>query len=87
MSKYQEYIQKIKDAPGGKETGTQAAMVEFARFLAKLSEDAEIKTDENIRLQKRVVNLTWGLFGLTIVLLIVALPPAIAVFRQKPQSP
>lgn len=73
MSKYEEYIQKIKNAPGGKETGTQAAMVEFARFLSELAKDAETTTEKNLKLQERVVNLTWAILILTVFLSVVGL--------------
>lgn len=87
MSKYDSFIKAIKEEgeKGGKETGAARALVPFSEFLSKLAEDAEATTKANLDLQQKITGLTRWLLFLTIVLLLLAIPPAletlVRVFR------
>jgi hypothetical protein len=70
MSNYTEYIDKIKLAGknGGEEKGVALAIAEFSVFLAKLAKDPADTTEKNLRLQSRVVGLTWLILLLTLLM-------------------
>lgn len=70
--KHPEQIQKIRDVAkaGGKEFGAAQALCEFADFLATLAEESDTQFEKAQATQAKLINLTWGLLGLTVALLV-----------------
>jgi hypothetical protein len=70
MSKYDPLIAEIrKVGPTRPVVGDAHIMGNMAEFLAALAEDAAKQTEENLRLQRKLVVLTWVLAALTAALL------------------
>ena len=54
-------------------------LARFATLLVNLSDQADKTTQENLRLQSKLVRLTWALFWLTLALALVA---AVQIFSM-----
>jgi hypothetical protein len=82
MPDYKEHIERIKSAGknGGKEFGATMAIAEFSEFLAKLAEDTAETTRQNLKLQTRVVYLTWAILLLTLLMLLLGFSQVYSVF-------
>ena len=55
----------------------------FAILLVKLSEDADIQYQANMKIQRRLIFLTWALLFLTVILLAVAAAQLIAAIQAN----
>lgn len=55
-----------------------------AAIHASLLKKAEVITDKNLKLQAKVVKLTWALFALTFILAIVAAVQTYFIFADRP---
>lgn len=70
--KHPDLVQKIRDVAksGGKEFGAAQALCEFSELLATLAEENDKQFETAQETQTKLINLTWGLLGLTVALLI-----------------